>query len=190
MPYGVTSGLATFQAVMNVILEPLLRKCVVVFIDDILIYSKSWEDHLQHNQQVLTILQQNHLHVKLAKCSFAKQQLTYLGHIVSANGVATDPSKIKIVEDWPQPQNVKELRSFLGMVGYYRKFVPHFGLISKPLTDLLRKGTLFVWTAATETSFQTLKQALKSAPILAMPNFDLPFTIETDASAKGIGYVL
>lgn len=187
MPYGVIGGPATFQIVMNVILEPLLRKCAVVFIDDILIYSKSWEEHLQHIRQVLTILQQNHFHVKLTKCSFAKQQLTYLGHIVSVQGVATNPSKIKTVKEWPQPQNVKDLRSFLGMVGYYRKFVPQFGLLSKPLTDLLRKGTVFVWTSATEASFQALKKALMTAPMLVMPNFSLPFIIETDASSKGLG---
>lgn len=153
MPYGVTGGPATFQAVMNIILEPLLRKCVVVFIDDILIYSKSWEDHLKHIQEVLSILQQHKFHVKLTKCSFAKQQLAYLGHIVSIKGVATDPLKIKTVQDWPQPQNVKDVRSFLGMVDYYRRFVPQFGLLSKPLTDLLRKGTIFVWTSNTEQSF-------------------------------------
>lgn len=102
MPYGVTGGPATFQAIMNIILEPLLRKCVLLFIDDILIYSKSWEDHLIHIQEVLTILQKHDFHVKLSKCSFAKHQLTYLGHIVSADGVTTDPSKIKIIADWPQ----------------------------------------------------------------------------------------
>jgi hypothetical protein len=190
MPYGVTGGPATFESVMNVILAPLLRKCVVVFIDDILIYSKSWEDHLQHITEVLTILHHNHFHIKISKCSFAKQQLTYLGHIVSSQGVATDPSKIESIKDWPQPLNVKDLRSFLGMVGYYRRFVPQFGLICKPLTNLLKKGNLFVWTSETEAAFQALKKALISALVLALPNFSLPFTIETNASSKGIGSVL
>jgi len=103
MPCGVTGGPSTFQTVMNVILAPLLRKCVVVFIDDILIYSKSWEDHLLLIKEVLTILQQNQFHVKMSKCSFAKQQLSYLGHIVSGQGVATDPSKIAFIKEWPQP---------------------------------------------------------------------------------------
>ena len=124
---------------MNVILAPLLRKSVVVFIDYILIYSKSWEDHLLLIKEVLTILQQNQFHVKMSKCSFAKQQLSYLGHIVSGQGVATDPSKIASIKEWPQPQNQKDLRSFLGMVGYYRKFVSQFGLLCKPLTNLLKK---------------------------------------------------
>lgn len=190
MPYGVTGGPATFQAIMNIVLEPLLRKCVVVFIDDILIYISTWEEHLQHIKAVLVILQTHHLHVKLTKCSFAKKELCYLGHIISEQGVATDPSKIEIIKNWPQPQNVKDLRSFLGMVGYYQKFVPNFGLISRPLTELLKKGVMFVWTSLTKNSFQTLKKALMSTPVLAMPDFSVPFTIETDASAKGIGAVL
>lgn len=190
MPYGVTGGLATFQNVMNVILAPLLRVCAVVFIDDILIYSKSWAEHLQHISAVLTILQQHKFHVKLSKCSFAKQQISYLGHIISSQGVSTDPTKIDIVANWPQPHNVKELRSFLGMAGYYRRFVAHFGLISKPLTNLLKKGTSYVWTSEADSSFQALKKALVTAPVLAMPNFSLQFVIETDASAEGIGAVL
>jgi len=190
MPYGVTGGPATFQTVMNILLEPLLRKCAVVFIDDILIYSKTWDDHLQHIRAVLTLLQQHKFQVKLSKCSFAKQQLTYLGHIVSSEGVATDPTKIESIKNWPRPANVKDLRSFLGMAGYYRRFVAQFGIISKPLTNLLRKGTLYVWTPETETAFQALKKALISAPVLALPNFSIPFVVETDASNKGIGAVL
>jgi hypothetical protein len=190
MPYGVIGGPATFQTVMNVILSSLLRVCAVVFIYDILIYSKTWEDHLQHISVVLTILQKHKFHVKLSKCAFAQQKISYLGHIISSEGVSTDPSKIDIIKAWPQPQNVKELRSFLGMVGYYRRFVSHFGLISKPLTNLLKKSVLYIWTSETESSFQTLKQDLITAPVLAMPNFYLQFVIETDASTKGIGAVL
>jgi hypothetical protein len=168
---------------MNIILAALLRKCVVVFIDDILIYSRSWEEHLVHISQVLQILQQHQFHVKLSKCSFAQKQLNYLGHIVSSKGLATDPSKIAIIKDWPQPQNVKDLRSFLGMVGYYRRFVKQFGLICKPLTNLLTKGTLFVWTSKTKASFQALKQALISELVLALPKL-------VYASGRGIGAVL
>jgi hypothetical protein len=144
MPYGVTSGPTTFQTVMNVLLEPLLWKCAVVLIDDILIYNKTWDDHLQHIKTVLTLLQQNKFQVKLSKCSFAKNQLTYLEHIVSSQGVATDPTKIESIKNWPRTTNLKDLRSFLGMAGYYRRFVAQFGIISKPLTNLLRKGTLYV----------------------------------------------
>jgi hypothetical protein len=158
MPYRVTGGPTTFQTVMNVLLEPLLWKCPVVFIDNILIYSKSWQEHLQHIKEVLTILQAHQFCVKLFKCSFAKQQLCYLGHIVSAQGVATYPSKIDSIQSWPTSTNFKDLRSFLGMAGYYRRFVSQFGLISKPLTNLLKKGTLFIWTSETEAAFQALKR--------------------------------
>lgn len=113
-----------------------------------------------------------------------------MGHVISSARVATDPTKVQIIEQWPPPTSVKELRSSLGMAGYYRKFVKHFGLISKPLTNLLKKGELFVWTSITEEAFQTLKQALMTTPVLALPNFAKPFGIETDASDLGIGAVL
>lgn len=190
MPYGLTGAPATFQAVMNHALAPLLRKCVVVFIDDILIYSATYEAHVQHVKQVFELLQFHQFKVKLSKCSFACKQLKYLGHIISSNGVATDPTKITIIQKWPSPTSVKELRSFLGLAGYYRRFVKNFGSIAKPLTELLKKGHLFVWTASTESAFQCLKQSLMTTPVLATPNFHQPFVVETDASDKGIGAVL
>lgn len=137
MPYGLTRAPATFQAVMNHILAPLLRKCVVVFIDDILIYSKTLEEHQQHVQWVFELLKQHQF--SMSKCSFAKQQLNYLGHLVSAAGVSTDPKKIADVQNWPTPTCVKDVRSFLGLAGYYRRFVKNFGLLVKPLTELLKK---------------------------------------------------
>jgi hypothetical protein len=133
---------------MNEILAPFLRKFVVVFIDDVLIYSNTWEEHLSHIAQVFQALQQHQFYVKLTKCSFVKQKLHYLGYVISSEGVAIDPGKIKIIADWPPPENVKELRSFLGMASYYRKFVKHFGWISKPLTNLLKKGEQYVWTTS------------------------------------------
>lgn len=153
MPYGVTGGPATFQAVMNELLAPFLRKFVVVFIDDVLIYSKSWSEHLHHLHQVFSILQHHQFYIKLTKCSFAKQQLHYLGYVISSDGVSTDPSKVQIIANWPPPQSVKELRSFLGMTGYYRKFVKNFGLLAKPLTNLLKKGQQYIWTSAEDSSF-------------------------------------
>ena len=143
MPYGLTGAPATFQAIMNHILAPLLRKCVVVFIDDILIYSKTLSEHQQHVKQVFGLLREHHFKVRLSKCSFAKQQLNYLGHVISPSGVATDPKKVSIVQDWPTPTSVKEVRSFLGLAGYYRRFVRNFGLLAKPLTELLKKGQIF-----------------------------------------------
>lgn len=126
----------------------------------------------------------------MSKCSFAQQQLSYLGHIISAAGISTDPSKVDAIISWPPPTNVKELHSFLGLAGYYQKFVRHFGVISKPLTNLLRKHTLYVWTSEHEEAFQALKSALQSAPVLSLPDFSQPFCVETDASGKGVGAVL
>lgn len=181
MPYGLTGAPATFQFVMNHILAALLRKCVVVFIDDILIYSKTFEDHVKHVQLVFQLLHDHNLKVKLSKCTFAKQQLRYLGHIISPEGVSTDPSKVQDVQKWPTPMNVKDLRGFLGIAGYYRRFIKKFGMLAKPLTELLKKGVMFVWTESTEQAFQLLKQSLISAPVLALPDFSKPFVVETDA---------
>ena len=128
--------------------------------------------------------------MKLSKCVFAQQQLEYLGHLITPAGVATEPSKISAVSRWPTPTNVKQLRGFLGLTGYYRRFIKHYGLISKPLTHLLKKGVPFQWTSQVQQAFQLLKSALLSAPVLAIPDFSKPFVVETDASDLGIGAVL
>jgi hypothetical protein len=190
MPYGLTGAPATFQAIMNHILAPLLRKCVVTFIDDILIYSKTYEEHIYHVKQVFDLLKEHQFKVRLSKCSFAQQQLKSLGHIISANGVGTNPEKVKDVQNWPMPTSVREVRGFLGLASYYRRFVKSFGIIAKPLTELLTKGNLFVWTSAVEQAFQALKTALILAPVLALPDFSKTFVVEKDASDKGIGVVL
>ena len=190
MPFGLTNAPATFQALMNTIFQPLLRKCVLVFVDDILIYSSTLEAHLNHLQQVFHILNDHKLLLKRSKCSFAQQQLEYLGHIISGQGVATDPKKIEVVANWPQPSDTRQLRGFLGLSGYYRKFIKNYGILSRPLTNLLKKDVLFHWTPQLQTCFDTLKKALISAPVLALPNFTKAFTVETDASSTGIGAVL
>ncbi|WVZ69477.1 hypothetical protein U9M48_018253 [Paspalum notatum var. saurae] len=190
LPFGVTGGPGTFQKAMNITLAPILRKCALVFLDDILIYSTSLEDHLIHIETVLWLLSKDNWKVKLSKCTFAQQSIAYLGHVITAGHVSTDPSKIEAVAQWPSPKNAKELRSFLGLSGYYRKFVKHYGLLSKPLLNLLKKNVPFIWTTETDNAFNTLKQALISAPVLALPNFDLPFCIEADACDLGIGAVL
>lgn len=126
----------------------------------------------------------------MSKCHFAQRQVSYLGHIVSAAGVAIDPTKICAIEDWPNPSCVKDLRSFLGLARHYRKFIRHFGIICQPLHALLKKGALFIWTSDHSTAFQALKQALITAPVLSLPDFSSQFTIETDASSLGVGAVL
>jgi hypothetical protein len=139
MSFGLTGAPATFQNTMNMVLAPLLRKGVLVFNDDILIYSKTMEEHAQLLRQVLALLHQHQLKVKHGKCAFARSKLVYLGHVIGADGVSIDPKNIAFVQHWATPTNVKEVRGFLGMARYYRKFVRNFGKISRPLTKLLRK---------------------------------------------------
>jgi hypothetical protein len=189
MYFGLTGAPHSFQRPMNLTLAPLLRKCVLVFFDDILVYSKFYEEHIVHLDQVLNILLKEQWTVKLCKCSFAQRQISNLGYVISADGVATCLDKIQVVVDWHVPKSVKELRSFLGLVGYYRKFIKHFGVISRPFTELLKKNTLFVWTQDHDIAFQTLK-SLIHAPVLALPDFSKPFCIETDASEFGVGAIL
>ena len=174
---------------MNSIFRPHLRKFILVFFDDILIYSPNWHMHLEHVKQTFEILRHHTFFLKLKKCAFGQQELEYLGHIVTAHGVKVDQTKIQAMLDWPRPTNISELRGFLGLTGYYRKFVRNYGLLARPLTNLLKKGQ-FGWTAEAATSFKLLQQAMTTTPTLAMPNFQQPFTIESDASGDGIGIVL
>jgi transposase InsO family protein len=190
MSFGLCDAPGTFQGAMNSTLKPLLRKCVLVFFDDILIYSKSFAEHVEHLRVVLQLLVNDKWQVKLSKCSFAQRQISYLGHIVSSEGISTDNSKISTIIDRPAPSDAKEFRSFLGLVGYYRKFVKHFAIIACPLTALLKKHSLFVWTSDHQDAFEALKVALSSAPVMAAPDFSKQFCIKTDACAYGIGAVL
>jgi hypothetical protein len=190
MAFGLCGAPGTFQGAMNTTLAPLLRKCVVVFFDDILIYNATYEEHIVHLREVLSLLLKDKWYVKLSKCTFASTQINYLGHIISSQGTATDPAKVSAIVDWPTPTDVKQQWSFLGLAGYYRRFVRHFAVIAKTLTSLLKKDTVFVWTAAHETAFNTLKQALTQAPVLAVPDFTKKFCTETDACNIGVGAVL
>ena len=144
MPFGLTNARATFQSFMNTIFAALLRKGVLVFMDDILVYSATLEQHVTLLQLVFEILQTHQFLIKKSRCCFASNTVEYLGHVISANGVVTDPSKIQVVQQWPSPTNIKQLRGFLGLTGYYRKFIKHYAMIIKPLTDLLRKDTQFL----------------------------------------------
>lgn len=174
---------------MNAIFQPMLRKFVIVFFDDILVYSASIAEHGEHLTAVLTVLRENNFFVKMSKCSFCSTTVEYLGHLITAGLLKADPSKIEAMTAWPTPKNVKQLRGFLGLTGYYRRFIAQYALIAAPLTDLLKKDA-FIWSAGAESSFQDLKEAMTSAPVLRLPDFDKPFCIETDASDTGIGAVL
>lgn len=190
MPFGLTNAPATFQSIMNRMLEKYLRKFVLVFMDDILIYSKTLEEHIVHLQQVLQTLADNQFYIKASKCEIAKSRLEYLGHIISGDGVATEPTKVSAVSTWPLPKTVKQLRGFLGLTGYYRRFIQNYGVICRPLTQLLKKETKFHWGAQEQQAFEALKAALVQAPVLALPDFTKTFIVETDASDLGMGAVL
>jgi hypothetical protein len=189
MPFGLTNAPATLQALMNDVLRPFLRRFVLVFFDDILVYSSSWAEHLRHLHLVFTKLQEQALFVKCSKCAFGERTVAYLSHVISEDGVAMDAAKVQAVLDWPRPQSVHVVRSFLGLAGYYRRFIKDCGAIAEPLTRLLRKSG-FRWTGEEETAFHNLQQALTSAPVLQLPNFNREFVVECDASGSGIGAVL
>ena len=190
MPFGLTNAPAVFMDLMNRIFRPLLDICVIVFIDDILVYSKTEEQHEQHLRDVLQILRNNQLYAKLSKCDFWLKSIAFLGHVVSEGGVSVDPAKVQSIMEWKQPKTVTEVRSFLGLAGYYRKFVQDFSKIALPLTQLTRKNEKFDWNEEREKSFQELKKRLVSAPLLVLPNNKDPYTIFSDASKNGLGCVL
>jgi Reverse transcriptase (RNA-dependent DNA polymerase)/RNase H-like domain found in reverse transcriptase len=178
---------ATFQSVMNTVLSPFLDRFVLVYIDDILIYSKTLEEHLQHLRLVLQALRDNKFYCKTSKCRFCTSQVAYLGHIISSEGVQMDPEKITAIVSWPTPKCLTELRSFLGLVQYYDNFIAHFAEVAFPLTQLFKKDTPWVWTGVEETAFKEVKRLVSSAPCLLMPDLNKPFVLHVDASGFAWG---
>jgi hypothetical protein len=174
---------------MNKIFMKYLDKFVVVFID-ILIYSKNEEEHEEHLRLVLQKLREHELYAKFSKCEFWLKEVAFMGHIITNGGIAVDPSKVSDVLKWEPPRTVSEIRNFLRLTGYYRRFIEGFSKIVKPLTTLLEKEGEFKWTGACQASFEELKKRLTTAPVLVMPDLQKSFDIYCDASRQGLGCVL
>jgi hypothetical protein len=190
MSFGLTNAPAHFMYLMNLVFMPELDKFVVVFIDDILIYSKTKEEHAEHLRVVLTRLREHQLYAKFSKCEFWLDTIPFLGHILSAEGVAVDPSKVKDILEWKPPTTVHQVRSFLGMAGYYRRFIPDFLKVSKPITELLKNNVKFNWSLECNEAFEKLKKLLTTAPVLAQPDIEKSFNVYCDALGTSIGCVL
>jgi hypothetical protein len=189
MSFGLTNAPTTFKATMNELFHPHLRKYVLVFFDDILEYNKTWKEHINHLGQVLSILEKNQFYAKMSKCTFGKEEVEYLGHIISKNGVKVDPNKIKVITEWPRPKSISKLRGFLGLAVYYRRFVKNYAHLTAPLTNLLKKNS-FHWNEESEKCFRNLKESMSTTTVLATPDFSKPFIIECDASSFGIRAVM
>ena len=190
MSFGLTNAPATFMDLMNRVFKDFLDKFVIVFIDDILVYSSTEEEHEHHLRLVLQRLREHRLYAKFSKCEFWLPQVAFLGHVVGKDGILVDPSKIEAVKNWPRPASVSEVRSFLGLAGYYRRFVEGFSKIAVPLTALTKKSMRFNWSDKCEASFQELKQRLITAPVLSLPKDNGKFVVYWGASKMGLGCVL
>ncbi|GJV24308.1 hypothetical protein Tco_1377003 [Tanacetum coccineum] len=190
MPFGLTNAPAVFMDLMNRVCKPYLDKFVIVFIDDILIYSKSKQEHKEHLKIILELLKKEELYAKFSKCEFWIPKVQFLGHVIDNKGIHVDPAKIESVKDWASPKTPTEIRQFLGLAGYYRRFIEGFSKIAKPMTKLTQKKVKFEWGDKQEAAFQLLKQKLCSAPILALPEGSEDFIVYCDASIKGLGAVL
>ena len=190
MSFGLTNAPAFFMHMMNKVFMDFLDKFVVVFIDDILIYSKSKDEHKEHLREVLQRLHDHQIYAKFSKCEFWLQQVGFLGHVLLAEGISVDPSKVNDVLDCSAPTTVSEIRSSLGLAGYYHWFIEGFSKIAKPMTELLKKDKKFVWTEDCEQSFNELKTRLTSAPVLTLPDIYRSFDVYCSASRRGLGCVL
>jgi hypothetical protein len=189
MPFGLSNAPSTFMRVMTQVLRPFMGKFVVVYFDDILIYSKSKDQHVTHLEQVCTALRKESLYANLKKCSFFTDKVIFLGFVVSSEGVSADPQKIKAIVDWPEPKNIHEVRSFHGLATFYRRFIRGFSTIMAPITDCMKQGE-FTWSTAATRAFGEVKKKMTEAPVMRLPDFTKLFEVECDASGLGIGGVL
>ncbi|GJZ22626.1 putative reverse transcriptase domain-containing protein [Tanacetum coccineum] len=190
MPFGLTNAPAVFMNLMNRVCKPYLDKLVIVFIDDILIYSCDEKEHEEHLKTILELLKKEEMYAKFSKCEFWIYTVKFLGHVIDSSGIHVDPTKIEAVKNWASPTTPSEIRQFLGLAGYYRRFIKRFSKIAKPMTELMQKDRKFDWGEEQETSFQLLKQKLCAAPILALPEGSDDFVVYCDASIKGLGAIL
>ena len=190
MPFGLTNAPAAFMGLMNRVFQPYLDKFVVVFVDDILIYSQSEVEHEDHLRIVLQLLRDHRLYAKFSKCEFWLAEVGFLGHAVLASSVSVDPGKVEAVMSWERPKSVFEIRSFLGLEGYYMRFIEDYSLLAAPMTRFTRKEVKFVWDDSCERVFQELKRRLTSAPILIVPEMGQRYTVYYDALNDGLGCVL
>ena len=190
MPYGLMNCPSVFERLMERVLEGMQWKAAVVYLDDVLVFGGSFEEELARLKEVFTRLRNAGLKLNPKKCTLFKSEVPFLGHVVGREGVRTDPLKVTAVEEWPVPQNISELRSFLGLCTYYRRFVEGFATIAAPLHHLTRKGASYEWSEECQQAFLTLKKALVEAPVLQYPDPGLPYILDTDASQEGVGAVL
>ncbi|GKA13592.1 putative nucleotidyltransferase, ribonuclease H [Tanacetum coccineum] len=190
MPFGLTNAPAVFLDLMNHVCKSYLDKFVIVFIDDILIYSRNEIEHEEHLKIILELLKKEELYAKFSKCEFWINIVKFLRHVIDSSGIHVDPAKIKAVMNWASPTTPSEIRQFLGLAGYYRRFIEGFSKIVKPMTQLMQKDKKFDWGEEQESAFQLLKQKLCNAPILALPEGSDVFVVYCDASIKGLGVVL
>nr|GFC49168.1 putative reverse transcriptase domain-containing protein [Tanacetum cinerariifolium] len=190
MAFGLTNAPAVFMDLMNRVCKPYLDKFVIVFIDDILIYSKNKKEHKEHLKAILKLLKKEELYARFSKCKFLIPKVQFRSHVIDRNDIHVDPAKIESIKDWASPKTPTEIHQYLGLGGYYRRFIEGFSKIAKLMTKLNRKGVKFDWGEKQEDAFQLLKQKLCSAPILALPEESEDFMIYYDASHKGLGDVL
>jgi hypothetical protein len=190
MPFGLTNAPSTFMRLMNHALRAFLRRFVMVYFDDILVYSKSLDKHIDHLHCVLVVLRKEKLYANLKKCSFCLDKVVFLGYVVSTKRIAVDEEKVKAIKEWPTPKSITEVRSFHGLASFYRRFVKDFSTLVAPLTKIVKKFVGFKWGSEQDCAFIEIKERLCGAPLLALPNFSKTFEIECDVSGIGIGAVL